>query len=84
MTTNKIDIVIAGLPVHVYSEIPASDRPTVVFFLLHGRQGSAEEIDPIARSVVEQSHTQNDIKRNLVIVTFVSHFLLTTASPIFH
>jgi len=70
MTVKKNDIVIAGLPVHVYSETPASRRPTVVFFLLHGRQGSAEEVDPIARSVIEQSHAQHDRKRDLIIVTF--------------
>ncbi|KAG5639992.1 hypothetical protein DXG03_001893 [Asterophora parasitica] len=64
-------LVVAGLEVNVYSASPITierkSQEVAVFFLLHGRYGSAKEIDPIARSVINQTGGN---KRALFIVTF--------------
>ncbi|KAF5382126.1 hypothetical protein D9615_004190 [Tricholomella constricta] len=69
---NKQPLVIAGLEVNIYSAAPITagernPKEIAVIFLLHGRYGSAEAIDPIARSVIDQ--TKNN-RRDLLIVTF--------------
>lgn len=66
----KETLVIAGLPVHVYRTLSASTKHVVVFFLLHGRYGTTEDVDQIARSVVESSQT-GDQGHELFIATFV-------------
>ncbi|KAG5637970.1 hypothetical protein H0H81_002414 [Sphagnurus paluster] len=70
--SRKRTISVAGLEVHVYSVSPIAEGEQshgemVIFFLLHGRYASAQQIDPIARSVIEQ--TKNNT-RNLLVVTF--------------
>ncbi|KAF8072137.1 Alpha/Beta hydrolase protein, partial [Lyophyllum atratum] len=65
-------LVIAGLEVNVYSAAPTTTRQgegkeVVVFFLLHGRYGSAKDVDEAALSVIEQTKERN---RELLIVTF--------------
>ncbi|KAG6910101.1 hypothetical protein DXG01_013154 [Tephrocybe rancida] len=69
MSSSKSTLVIAGLEVNIYSATPinAERKEAVVFFLLHGRYGSAAEIDPIARSLIEQTPQK---ARSLLIVTF--------------
>jgi hypothetical protein len=75
MSVTKQDLNIGGLLVDVYSKAD-SDRtqPIVAFFLLHGRHGSAEGVEPIARMVVEQAlfSQERSQERDLVVVTFVS------------
>lgn len=73
MSVTKQDLNVGGLPVNIYSKVDsaAGTQPVVGFFLLHGRHGSAEKIDPIARTVVEQALSTTSIqKRDLVVVTF--------------
>jgi len=74
MSVTKQDLNIGGLPVNIYSKSDsAGTRPVVAFFLLHGRHGSTEQIDPIARMVVAQAlPTDSGRQRDLVVVTFVS------------
>ncbi|KAG5637968.1 hypothetical protein H0H81_002412 [Sphagnurus paluster] len=69
---NQYTIVIAGIQVHVYSTVSITQgergvKEVVVFFLLHGRYGSAEQIDPIARSLIGQTKENT---RDLLVVTF--------------
>jgi hypothetical protein len=72
----KQDLCIGGLPVHVYSKAGSDGKqPVVGFFLLHGRHGSAEGVDHIARLVVEQALSESRQGRDLVVVTFVSFAL---------
>jgi hypothetical protein len=75
MSISKQTLSVAGLPVNVYSKSGNPQaRLVVVFFLLHGRHSSAEEIDAIARLVVERTFVQGSKRRDrdLLIVTFVS------------
>ncbi|GLB40650.1 hypothetical protein LshimejAT787_0805210 [Lyophyllum shimeji] len=70
-TVSKETLVIAGLAVNVYSTASSATasqpKEVVVFFLLHWRYGSMDDIDPVARSVIEQTQ---DRERQLLIVTF--------------
>ncbi|KAG6817181.1 hypothetical protein H0H87_011883 [Tephrocybe sp. NHM501043] len=71
MSPTKDSLVISGLEVNIYSATPtiiAERRAVVVFFLLHGRYDSAQKIDPIARSLIEQTEAKGS--RSLLIVTF--------------
>lgn len=73
MSVTKQELNIGGLPVNIYSKVDSVEtQPVVAFFLLHGRHGSAEGIDPVARMVVEQATSTSSSKRDLVVVTFVS------------
>ncbi|KAF9000747.1 hypothetical protein BDQ17DRAFT_666041 [Cyathus striatus] len=71
MTVQKETHVIGGVPVHVYSSGSYSDssKPLAVLFFLHGRNGSAEKIDPIARQIISLVYGRDDIQRDLLIVT---------------
>ncbi|KAG5723862.1 hypothetical protein E4T56_gene9837 [Termitomyces sp. T112] len=72
MSLTKQTLVIAGLEVNVYSASSttiAERKEVVVLFLLHGRYGRAEEVDPIARSLIEQTQTSTRA-RSLLIITF--------------
>ncbi|KAG6853967.1 hypothetical protein C0991_012114 [Blastosporella zonata] len=71
MSSTKDTLVIAGLGINIYSAAPtivAERKDVVVFFLLHGRYGSAEQVDPIARSLIEQTKGK---ARGLLVVTFI-------------
>ncbi|RDB29097.1 hypothetical protein Hypma_014792 [Hypsizygus marmoreus] len=87
---SKRSLIIAGLEVNIYApkhsgtaadpippeeQSPAgSGREVVVFFLLHGRHGSAAQIDPIAQALVERASAAGVGKgkrgRELLVVTF--------------
>ena len=48
-------------------------KDVVVFFFLHGRNGSAEVIEPVARSMVERCEAkERERGRELLVITFVS------------
>ena len=48
-------------------------KDMVAFFLLHGRTGSAERTEPLARSIVERCEAkEKDRGRELLVITFVS------------
>lgn len=68
----KEELVIAGLPLNVYKSSRSSNgsKPLVVFFLLHGRYGSAESIEAIANSMIEQAQDGSE-DRELLVITFV-------------
>ncbi|KAG6861243.1 hypothetical protein C0995_002365 [Termitomyces sp. Mi166 len=73
MSLAKETLVIAGLEVNVYSvssTIIPERKEVVVLFLLHGRYGSAEEVDPIARSLIEQTQAKKSKTRSLLVITF--------------
>lgn len=50
--------------------------PAAVLFLLHGRQGSAEDADPVARNILQDiidlTKEGQPQSHDLLIVTFVS------------
>ena len=78
MSVSKKPLVIAGLPVTVYSERSWSDKsgPVAVMFFLHGRTGSAKSIEWIAEDTVKQvaqKKKKHDGKAlDLLVITFVS------------
>lgn len=72
MAVTKEELNIGGLPINVYLKADSIEsQPVVGFFLLHGRHGSVEEVDPIARMVIELALSMSH-ERDLVVVTFVS------------
>ena len=78
MTLSKQTIVIAGLPVHVYSErhLTEHNGPVAVMFFLHGRNGDAKGIEWIVedtmKQVAQKRRCHNKDALELVMVTFVS------------
>ena len=77
LSVSKKSFVIAGLPVHVYSERAWTEKsgPVAVMFFLHGRNGTAKSVEWIVedmlKRVAEQKKT-NKAALDLVVVTFVS------------
>jgi hypothetical protein len=66
---------VAGLAVNVYTLHPLthSNRPVIVLFFLHGRNGSASKIEEMPKVILESYHNADESgdKYDLVIVTFV-------------
>jgi hypothetical protein len=67
---------IGGIQVNVYkleglSESIKRPHSIAILFLLHGRKGSAKDIDPIARKILEKNTDQQ--QRELWVVTLVKH-----------
>ncbi|KAG6811204.1 hypothetical protein H0H92_008566 [Tricholoma furcatifolium] len=74
MTSVKETLVISGLEIHVYSTAPtiiSERKEVVVLFLLHGRYGSSNDTDPIARTLIEQTDKRENKACDLLVVTFV-------------
>jgi hypothetical protein len=80
MTVAKQTLAIGGIQVHVYSD-PSPDIPTscplAVLFLLHGRLGSAAQIEVGANILVQQTHnrrikSEGGKQLDLIVVTFAS------------
>ncbi|KAF8896490.1 Alpha/Beta hydrolase protein [Infundibulicybe gibba] len=70
MPIERQDYCIAGLHTHVFREAGTqSKKDVVVFFLLHGRFGSAEGIEDTARNVAGESNRQEH-NHDLFVVTF--------------
>lgn len=74
---SKATLVVAGLPVTVYSEQPYLDvsGPVAILFFLHGRNGSAKAIEWIAQDTIKQvaEKRKGDADAtDLLVVTFVS------------
>jgi uncharacterized alpha/beta hydrolase family protein len=87
----KQTIFVGGIEVYVFSsshETPSSGedeglvrKDVVAFFFLHGRGGSAEAIEPVARSMVEQCEAkERERGRELLVITFVSGSSLNSLS----
>jgi hypothetical protein len=65
---------IGGIRVNVYkgrSESIKQPHSVAILFLLHGRKGSAKDIDPTARKIIEKNTDQQ--QRELWVVTLVKH-----------
>lgn len=70
MSLNKEDHVVGGLKISVYK--PSITTPSVaVLFLLHGRHGSAAQVDGIARVLAEKTSSSTQDRRTILIVTLV-------------
>ena len=73
-------IVIAGLPVNVFSDKDAAkaESPVVIMFLLHGRTGSARRMETYVHDIFEEirarrsAHGGEKAAQDLIIVTIVS------------
>ncbi|KAI0683781.1 Alpha/Beta hydrolase protein [Cytidiella melzeri] len=75
MSVSKKSLVVAGLPVTVYSGRAWSERsgPVAVMFFLHGRNGSAKSIGWIAEDTLKQVEHKRKHEKDtldLIIVTF--------------
>jgi hypothetical protein len=86
MTLSKKTFVIAGLPVHVYSErhLTEHNGPVVVMFFLHGRTGTAKGIEWIVEDTlkhVAQKRRRDNSAMDLVVVTFVNLIALSCLVP---
>jgi hypothetical protein len=76
----KKTLVVGGIEVHAYASdhtvLDPGDEPkkdVVIFFFIHGRNGSAEASEGTAISIVEQAMKKGGERgRELVVVTFVS------------
>ncbi|OBZ72625.1 hypothetical protein A0H81_07452 [Grifola frondosa] len=75
--TSKQNLIVGGIQVNVYSDTVATpaNTPIAVLFLLHGRTGSAEQIDWVARSTLEEIRKLRDESKaqtaqDLYVVTF--------------
>lgn len=72
---------VGGLDVQVYSDPSAeisSSCPLAVIFLLHGRTGSAADVEPVAHYLIEQTRdrrlkSEGDKQLDLLVVTFVRY-----------
>ncbi|GJE97372.1 alpha/beta hydrolase [Phanerochaete sordida] len=64
-------VVVAGLPVHVFSRIGLGDitGQVAVLFFLHGRQGAARELDGRAESIISQVAGKGQSNTELLVVT---------------
>ena len=70
MSVDKEDHVVGGLKISVYK--PSIITPSVaVLFLLHGRHGSAAQVDGIARLLAEKTRSSTHNRRTILIVTLV-------------
>ncbi|KAI0339582.1 alpha/beta-hydrolase [Trametopsis cervina] len=75
MSVSKKSMVIAGLPITVYSERSWSGKsgPVAVLFFLHGRTGSAKSIEWVAEDTVKEVSQKRKHEKgamDLIIVTF--------------
>ena len=82
MSVSKKTIVIAGLPVHIYSARQWTERtgPAAVLFFLHGRTGTAKGIEWIAEDTlkhVEEQKKKEEMKGRTYLKA-VTKFLLGT------
>lgn len=66
-------VVVAGLPVHVFSTASLSDitGKVAVLFFIHGRKETAREYDDRAESIVKQVASKGKSSIDLLVVTFV-------------
>ena len=80
MTVAKKTLAIGGIQVHVYSD-PSTDIspscPLAVLLLLHGRMGSAAQVEIGANILVQQTHnrrikSEGGKQLDLIVVTFAS------------
>ncbi|KAH9848431.1 Alpha/Beta hydrolase protein [Lenzites betulinus] len=69
---------VAGLVVNVFvqPDAAAPTAPVAVLFLLHGRMGSAEGVEPVARAILDEVHARRVASAgqqadDLVVVTFI-------------
>jgi len=69
MSAIKENLVIAGLQTHIYKTSAHLSGSVAIVFLLHGRHGSAEDIEPVATALLEKTSSINEQKRPLYIVT---------------
>ncbi len=83
MSVAKHSLVVAGLPVTVYSERASAEKkgPVAILFFLHGRNGSAKSIEWVAEDTIkhiEHKRKHDKAALDMIIVTFVStaHSLL--------
>ncbi|KAI0769162.1 Alpha/Beta hydrolase protein [Irpex lacteus] len=75
MSVAKHCLVVAGLPVTVYSERASAEKkgPVAILFFLHGRNGSAKSIEWVAEDTIKHiEHKRKHDKEalDLIIVTF--------------
>ncbi|OJT13891.1 hypothetical protein TRAPUB_9560 [Trametes pubescens] len=77
-TISKQTLTIAGIVLNIFSQPNATTPtdPVAVLFLLHGRLGSAEDVEPVARTILDDVHVRRTAAPegqkadDLIVVTF--------------
>jgi hypothetical protein len=64
---------IGGLTVNVYSNKQDDQGAVTALFFLHGRYGSAEQVEPIIFSL-DKNLKEKGVRKSYIIVTFVSSY----------
>lgn len=77
-STTTEDHLVGGIRTRVFKNSTTTRRSTAVVFLLHGRQGSAEDVASFARSLLKKE-PENPESRSLYIVTLV--FRMSSMTP---
>jgi len=82
MSVDNEDHVVGGLKISVYK--PSIITPSVaVLFLLHGRHGSAAQVDGIARLLAEKTSSSTHNRRTILIVTLVGRMYSIRSPQLF-
>ncbi|OLL26285.1 hypothetical protein NEOLI_003512 [Neolecta irregularis DAH-3] len=69
---SRTDFYVGGLPTYIHglAEVSQSRLPISVLFLLHGRQGSSNDLTPFVQALLESAAAVQDPKMDLLVVTF--------------
>lgn len=75
MSTVKEIVNIGGVSTNVYKCEGPLTSSIAVAFVIHGRTGSANDVDPVVRKLMNQANSSKELIRNLFVVTLVDPFL---------
>lgn len=82
MSVVKENVNIGGIQTAVYKSANIHGASVAVAFLLHGRTGSANDVDSLARTLVGTANTGSALNCILYVVAFVihtnTHFIVST------
>ncbi len=71
MSVVKENVNVGGIQTAVYKSGSIRGPSVAVAFLLHGRTGSAEDVDSFARTLVETANSGSQLNSILYVVAFV-------------
>ena len=78
MSVSRRTVLVAGLPVHVYTkrDLGHLKGDVAALFLLHGRLETALDYDKRMGTIVNLVYEKGNPKRELAVITFVSFIWL--------
>ena len=71
MSVVKENVNVGGIQTAIYKSASLRGPSAAVAFLLHGRTGSAEDVDPFARTLVETANSGSELNRTLYVIALV-------------